>query len=442
MPDPRDDLWMHRTVLVVVGVCVLAFRPLFTAFAGEGVDDPWSARVAVAVLCAALFAVLLHPAGAARSYQAIRVVTVSFGAWIVWVMARNDYLDGYLVGALLTASGALVLFREWWEVATYGWGLTAAVLATVAAGAHPRGVVFAACLAVLTALVGLATRRRNRVEAALAEAGRGLQARVDERTAELVHRTAELENEASVRRAAEEEALAASRSKSVFLASMSHELRTPLNAIIGYSELLLEEAPNEDLARVHQAGRQLLALIDDILDLSKIEVGHLHLRADEVDLRELLERAADAVRPAAVRQATSVSVEVREPLGRTWGDAVRLMQLLLNLLGNATKFTRSGRVGVRAGREPDGSIVLEVWDTGIGIERSVQARIFEEFVQADDSTTRRFGGTGLGLAISRRLCEAMGGALTVESEPGRGSTFRARLRLAPPDQPGPGPLGG
>ena len=229
----------------------------------------------------------------------------------------------------------------------------------------------------------------------------------------------------------------ASQHKSQFLANMSHELRTPLNAIIGMSEMLLEDARDlgdaeqiEPLERVVRAGKHLLALINDILDLSKIEAGRMELELSIFPLEPLVRDVARTVEGVAEKNGNRVIVECAENLGSLHADQTRVRQVLLNLASNAAKFTQGGKVTIRSNREhidDKEHVRIEVIDTGIGMTPEQVARLFQEFMQADASTTRRFGGTGLGLAISRRFCRMMGGDITVESEPGRGSTFSVVL---------------
>lgn len=221
--------------------------------------------------------------------------------------------------------------------------------------------------------------------------------------------------------------------KSQFLATMSHELRTPLNAIIGYTEMLIESADERgaederaDLGRVHGAGRRLLALINDVLDLSKIEAGAMEVSTESVDVDALVAEAAATVKPSAAANGTVINVEVREALGAAHTDGFKLSQCLLNLLSNAAKFTKDGQVKLRARRD-DGWLVFEVIDTGIGISPEAQKSLFQPFVQADASTTRAYGGTGLGLAITRRLARLLNGDVTVKSAPGQGSAFTLRV---------------
>jgi PAS domain S-box-containing protein len=236
---------------------------------------------------------------------------------------------------------------------------------------------------------------------------------------------------------AKEAAEEASRTKSRFLASMSHELRTPLNAIIGITEMLAENAPRfgtekavEPLRRVLRAGRHLLSLINEILDLSKIEAGKLELAIEDVALAPLVDDVLATSRTLAAQNNNRLEVEYIEGLGSVRADPVRLRQALLNLIGNACKFTKDGEVRVRAGQSEAGGrrwIEIEVADSGIGMTSEQIGRLFQEFSQADSGTSRQFGGTGLGLAISQRLCRLMGGDITVSSEPGKGSAFTIRL---------------
>jgi adenylate cyclase len=232
----------------------------------------------------------------------------------------------------------------------------------------------------------------------------------------------------------------ANRTKSTFLANMSHELRTPLNAIIGLTDMLVNNAPRfgtekavEPLRRVHRAGTHLLGLIDQVLDLSKIEAGKLEINVETVRIEPLIDEVIGTARPLAEQNKNRLSVETPTDLPSIEADAMRLRQILLNLLSNGCKFTKGGNVILRVTRsthEQQDCIEFAVIDTGIGIDADQMQRLYEEFSQGHASTARQYGGTGLGLAITRRLCQMMGGDVTVTSEIRKGSTFTVRLPVA------------
>jgi signal transduction histidine kinase/CheY-like chemotaxis protein len=248
---------------------------------------------------------------------------------------------------------------------------------------------------------------------------------------------------------AKEVAEQANRTKSTFLANMSHELRTPLNAIIGYSEMLEEEAGERgfedlapDLAKIHVAGKHLLALINDVLDLSKIEAGKMELFLEDFDVRALVQDVESTIRPLVEKGRNSLEVACPADIGPIHADLTRVRQILFNLLSNAAKFTQHGRVRLEvfalrlAGQD---WVEFAVSDTGIGLTPEQQRRLFQSFSQADPSTSRKYGGTGLGLVISRRFAQMMGGDIHVQSEFGRGSAFTIRLpRVGGPARPAPG----
>jgi signal transduction histidine kinase/CheY-like chemotaxis protein len=236
---------------------------------------------------------------------------------------------------------------------------------------------------------------------------------------------------------AKEMAEQANRTKSTFLANMSHELRTPLNAIIGYSEMLEEEAEERDLkdlapdlAKIHGAGRHLLTLINDVLDLSKIEAGKMELYLEDFELPALVRDVESTIRPVVEKNQNSLEVRCSPEIGIMHADLTRVRQILFNLLSNAAKFTQRGRIGLAVSPRRLGDqdwLEFAVSDTGIGLEPEQVERLFQSFSQADPSTSRRYGGTGLGLVISRRFAQMMGGDITVESELGEGSVFTVRL---------------
>lgn len=266
--------------------------------------------------------------------------------------------------------------------------------------------------------------------AKLEESNRTLEQNVEARTLEL----AEAMEEAQVARAIAEDA---NRAKSVFLANMSHELRTPLNAIIGYSEMMLEEVEHfdkeqavADLSRIQNAGRHLLGLISDVLDLSKIEAGRMELVLETFELSHVIEEVASTIRPLAEQNNNAFVLDYPENLGQMKADQTKVRQILFNLLNNACKFSKDGTVSLTVTPESileTDWITFEVKDTGIGITKEQMNRLFQPFVQADASTTREYGGTGLGLAISRQFCQMMEGDITVESQVNIGSVFTVKL---------------
>ena len=238
-------------------------------------------------------------------------------------------------------------------------------------------------------------------------------------------------------RHAKESAEAANQTKSRFLANMSHELRTPLNAIIGYSEMLQEDAEQQstldilsDLRKITSAGRHLLAVINDILDLSKIEAGKLDLAPETFDVAEIVGEITSTLRPLIIKKGNTLHAHVDSRVGNMTADPVRLRQCLFNLLSNAARFTEAGEItiAVECLRERDRDwLVFRVCDTGIGLSREQIARLFDAFTQADPYISAKYGGTGLGLTIVRELATLMGGTIQIESEPGKGSTFLLRL---------------
>jgi signal transduction histidine kinase/CheY-like chemotaxis protein len=261
---------------------------------------------------------------------------------------------------------------------------------------------------------------------------------------ELKSRTGELEKEILYRKQTQEELLKAkhaaeeaSRAKSTFLANMSHELRTPLNAIIGYSEMLEEETREsgksdsvQDLRKIQSAGKHLLSLINDVLDLSKIEAGKMGLHLENFEVAPLIDEMTTTLQPAAAKNGNTIHVHVANSLGAMHADVTKVRQILFNLLSNACKFTDHGTISVDVDQtkaEGGDWVRFRVSDTGIGITAKQKENLFHEFSQADASIARKYGGTGLGLAITYRFVQLMKGRISVESEPGRGATFTVHL---------------
>ncbi len=264
---------------------------------------------------------------------------------------------------------------------------------------------------------------------------------------ELQQSTYELKN-------AKEAAEAANWAKGQFLATMSHELRTPMNAIIGYSEMLQEDAialrgtsidsqqPNfvPDLQKISDAGRQLLALINDILDFSKLEAGRVDLCLESFDLLSLVQEVVSTLKPLVQKTGNTLVVECDDQIGSLYADLAKIRQNLYNLLSNAIKFTDRGTIRLTVERHSNALlpvILFKVSDTGIGMTQDQIDRLFQAFVQADASTTRKYGGTGLGLAIAQKFCQMMGGTITVESELGQGTTFTMQIPVQVIDQTTP-----
>ena len=235
---------------------------------------------------------------------------------------------------------------------------------------------------------------------------------------------------------ARDQALDASKAKSIFLANMSHELRTPLNAIIGYSEMMADEMSMEgresdasDLSKIKSAGAHLLSVINDILDLSKIEAGHMELHLEELNVKAAIDNIIETIMPMVEKGENQIEVNIADDIAGMFTDLTRMRQVLLNLLSNACKFTSDGKISLDVQRQPDDPelIVFTVTDTGVGMDAEHLDHIFDAFKQVDSSSTKEFGGTGLGLTISKRFCEMLGGSIHAHSEPGQGSSFKVIL---------------
>ena len=373
------------------------------------------------------------------------------------VELRNLLGDNLLVGA----ASAMLGFSLWPSV-TMLTAITAANLSVAGPAFALRGsAAFAAGSLLAIAFAGFTFRPQASLSTSLVsaaaifvfcamlglysnvEARRALRARrevqaqnlhIEEQRQEIQQARDLAESERNAADHARELAEAANRAKSAFLANMSHELRTPLNAITGYAEMLEEDCEDEpqrvDLQRIQASGKHLLGLINDVLDLSKIEAGKIELDVAVLDVKQLVDQVASTVRPLIDKQGNHFELRLAGPLGTMSSDVTRIRQVLLNLLSNAAKFTDKGAITLSVTREseaPDGWIEFQVTDTGIGMSASQLMKLFQPFVQADSDITRKYGGTGLGLVISRRLCRMLGGDVTVNSVMGKGSRFTVRL---------------
>jgi len=400
-----------------------------------GAWDPLWARGLICVACLVLAEAVRRRVGRRLVRLSMRVLAVASGVWVVLLVWGNGFPVGASSGVLPLLAMCLLGFPTIAEALAFTVFFSAllAVAGSVSGhGLHAAGLVLS-CL-ILGVVQAMSTAHR----VAMARRLRRSRDQLEDVVAE---RTAELQTEIEIRRYAEAQAVASSEAKSRFLANMSHELRTPLNAIKGYAELCTEVVDDAqpiargelrgDLARVTTSADRLLALVNDVLDLARIEAGMLDMHAERVEPAQLVRQVADELRPLVDHGGNELVLALDDLPDHMEVDPTRLRQVLVNLVGNATKFTEDGTIRV-TGALDRGAVQLQVHDTGIGIPADALATLFDRFTQVDESPTRKHQGTGLGLALSRDLARRMGGELTARSEVGRGSVFTVRLPLSAP----------
>jgi signal transduction histidine kinase/CheY-like chemotaxis protein len=414
----RQTIHLHVQIAVVLGGLINAL-PIALIFLRPG----WvGTRYAIAVVQMLWSALLIHLTGGRIETHFHVFGSLAFLAFyrdwrILPVATATVALDHFLRGMFWPESVYGTVDPQWWRFLEHASWVAFEV--TVLTFSCVRGV----------ALYRAIGEREARLEAAHSDVERQVVQRTQELEAEIARRKRREEELQRARIAAE----AASRAKSEFLANMSHELRTPMHGVLGFTSVLLDTPLNEDqrghAQTIRTSGEALLTIINDILDFSKVEAGKLTVERVPFDLRSTIKEAAELLAAQAHQKGLQLALKIHQEIPRSIeGDPARVRQVLINLVGNAIKFTRQGRVRVEIGliRSSGGlcdEVRCAVSDTGIGIPPGKHALLFQDFSQADGSTTREFGGTGLGLAISKRLVELMGGKIGFESEAGRGSTF-------------------
>ena len=411
----------------MAAVAIPAFGLLVHAL-DTAADPAWGARLGFAGLAVSVILMGRAPRSVARFMPfSAALMATSAMAFFGLRMHQGNVSTTHLTAFQLIYILPLIVMSRPVALLAYS-GVTLVIVLAVYQGLPAPEVPLVSALASLGVLgfgTALASLARGRAEGALEHSRQQLEVRVQERTAQL-------QTEVATRRAAEADAIHASRVKSRFLATMSHELRTPLNAILGYTELVQEEANDidradmvDDLERVRTSARHLLRMVSDVLDVSRIEAGEMTIEPVDLDVGEHLQELRRLVEPERQRSGSELVMDLAPGLWvRT--DPSRLAQISINLVTNALKFTHAGTVTVHA-RCDDGVLVLAVEDTGIGIGPDDLDRVFQSFVQVDGSSTRTRDGVGLGLSLSKDLAQRLGGTLTARSKLGEGSTFTLRL---------------
>jgi signal transduction histidine kinase/ActR/RegA family two-component response regulator len=437
--------WLFSIVLAV------AISPLTWA-GGQAAVHPhvWIAVVVGGLVCALPAYLALAAPGQPLTRHVVAVGQMAIGGLLIHLTGGRIETHFHIFGSLaflsayrdpkVLGTATVVMLVDHFARGVF---FPASIFGAMAASAwrpleHAAWVIFEVVVLYLHCVRAAAVARDMAVRQVTVEDLKAtIEARVERRTAQLQQSRAEVELVNAELRAASARAEESSRSKSAFLATVSHEVRTPMNGIIGVAELLrdtgLSQEQGEYVEIIERSGYSLLGIINDILDFSKLEAGKLEVESIAFDLLDQIDHVLAVVaHKAEAKQLALGAVVAADVPRRVIGDAGRLNQVLINLLGNAVKFTDTGRVVLRVTRADLATgpgLRLDVQDTGIGLSADALARLFQPFTQADATTTRRFGGTGLGLAISRTLAEALGGTLTVESAIGEGSTFSLRLPL-------------
>lgn len=430
----REHLFLRLLGMLVIGIALVQLR-LAPVLLVAG----WAAALTIGETSVRLWwRRTLRQPDTPEATQTTRRQLVAWGAVLAGLYAAPAFLTfdkgplGAGVAAMLSSAVLLVVCAQHnlTQRMFYSSGAAPALGLTLAAASFGHGYDRVSLVALAAAGVGNARNLHH----ASAKMFKGL-----------IKSRLEAESSAGRLEVALRAAEDASQAKSTFLATMSHEIRTPLNGILGMAEALsradLADRDAEAVKTIRNSGQALLAMLNDVLDLSKIEAGHLQLHETDFDLAATVRESAMLFASTANDKGVALDVDVEAASGAYLGDSARIRQLVANLVSNAVKFTAAGQVRVRSSRTPDGRVRIAVSDTGIGIAPEALPNLFERFMQADGSTTRRYGGTGLGLAICRELAEVMGGRITVESEPGQGSTFtfEAPLRLVS-EAPAPPPI--